>query len=88
MGDYICLHGDCDNYALTKDDCFVVLDDVGRNWLCYEPDDIAGEIDRLQSDLGQMQAKAYALGFAQDGTSLSVVLRMKRNVLPEWLAQS
>ena len=88
MGDFICLHGDCDNYALTKDNCFAVLDAAGRNWLCYEPEDIANEIDTLQTELSQMQAKAYALGLARRGTNLSVVLRMKRKVLPEWLAQT
>lgn len=64
MSEYICLHGDCDNYALSQEGCVAVLDEDGRTWICYQPDNIVREVGKLKAKVKQIQAKAYELGFA------------------------
>ncbi len=88
MSEYICLHGDCDNYALSQEGCFAVQDEDGRTWLCYQPDDIVREVGKVKAEVKQMQAKAYELGFATGGTHLSAVMGMELEILPEWLAET
>ena len=86
MAEFVCLRGDCDNYALTKDNCFVVQDELGRDWLCYETENIIDEIDDVKEQVTQMQERCYSLGMAGEGTSISVALYIERSLLPEWLA--
>ena len=85
MSNFICLSGDCDNFALTKDGCFVVRDEQGRDWLCYEPENLRSDASEAMSAVQRMQEKLHRLGFQTDGTYFSVVTSIDLEVLPLWL---
>lgn len=87
MSDYICLSGDCDNFALTKRGCFCLQDEQGRDWLCYEPSDLRPEAQEAVLALREMQERSFQLGLERDGTNFSVVTSVDLEVLPACLAE-
>jgi hypothetical protein len=70
---YACFRGDCDNMALTEDNCFAVQDFQSRNWLCFETTAnnlLAPETLIFQTVKAQQLLKR--LGQASEGTQCSM----------------
>ena len=71
---YACLRGDCDNLALAEN-CFVLEDYQGRNWLCFEtsltdlsdPGPLIGETIVAQQKLGSLSGASH-------GTQVSMLV--------------
>jgi hypothetical protein len=70
---YACMRGDCNNLALSEDNCFALSDARGRDWLCFETAlknlDDSGPliIETLVA-----QRKLSLLGQAAEGTQISM----------------
>jgi hypothetical protein len=69
MPNYACLRGDCEGIALTEEDCFVLRDDRGRDWLCFDESDRGDTLDPMWS----AQIKLGKLGLASKGTQLACI---------------
>ena len=88
MSNFICLSGDCDNFALTQQGSFAVRDDQGRDWICYESDNVRSDAHKAALALKEMQERLYLLGLERHGTSFLVMTAVGPEVLPVRLAKA
>ena len=87
MSNFICLSGDCDNFALTKAGCFAIQDDHGRDWICYESKNVRSDAHKAALALKEMQKRSYLLGLERDGTNFLVATAVDPEALPACLAK-